>query len=205
MSQSAAPARYHPLSVLMHWATALFALVAVGSILVLTQFDLSGPARGTLGTIHMVSGQAMFLLQLLQLLLFSAFGTPVPDGMDPHQVHVARFLHAVLYGTVGFLACSGTLLAVSQAAGNVVLGWRVPLLLNGQGLTALREVHAMAGFFFVVFCGAHVMLALGMHYFGRRATLQKMAVEGELVDYLAAPRQDGGYARIDRPDIGGPA
>ncbi|WP_353327583.1 cytochrome b [Chitiniphilus shinanonensis] len=205
MSRSATPARYHPLSVLMHWATALLALVTLGCILVATQFHPAPATRETLLMVHMVSGQTMFLLQLLQLLLFSAFGTPVPDGMDAQQVHVARCLHALLYGTVGFLACSGTLLAVSQAAGTEVLGWRVPLMLTGQGLLALREVHAMAGMGFVVFCGVHALLAIGMHHFGRRATLGKMAVEGELVDYLAAPQTDGGYARIDRPDLNGSA
>ncbi|UXY16869.1 cytochrome b/b6 domain-containing protein [Chitiniphilus purpureus] len=203
MSSVAHPARYHPLSVLLHWGTAGLVLLTLGSALVLARFPPAPSLRAVLLDVHLIAGQLLFLAQLLQLMLFSAFGTPTPDGLDAQQVHVARVLHALLYGTVGFLACSGTLLALAYAAGKPVLGWKVPVLLSGPAVGLLRQVHGMAGLCFVVFCAAHAVFACCMHYLGKRGTLRKMAIEGALVDYLAAPEPVAGYACTDRSDRDG--
>lgn len=197
-----APASYHPLSVVSHWLVAVLALVCMLSILLATQVGRLSTWHATLMNAHLISGQLLFLVNLLRLLVFSAFGTPEPEGCDGQQVLVARVLHALLYGLVGFLACTGTLLMAAHAAGYQVLGWTVPLLMTGGAMQLTSQVHVMAGMALVFVSLAHILLALAMQLLGGKPVMQKMAVEGKLADYVSAPVESDGYARLDLADTG---
>ena len=196
---------YHPLSVLIHWAVVVMVVVSFISIEIAIRLSRSDALRGMLIKTHIVAGQLLFLLNLIRLSIFSAFGTPVPDGRDFHQVHAMRFMHALLYGSIGFLACSGSLLAVAYAAGQTVLGIQIPMILSPIGMSSLRELHSAVSIAFIFFSFVHAIGAIAMHYFAGRATLTKMRVEGKVSDYITSPETESAYLRIDAPAIVPPA
>lgn len=187
---------YHPLSVLLHWGAAFFVIASVISVEVGIRMSRTDPLRPTLLRFHMIAGHLVFALNLLRLALFSVFGTPTPDGSDFHQVHAARFMHAILYGSIGFLACSGTILYLGQATGSYVLGVYIPEILSPMGLSMLAELHHLVSTAFIVFCGLHAAAALCMHYFGRQATLTKMKPEAAVTGYITVPEPEN-YMRVD--------
>lgn len=191
-----ANSRYHPLSIMLHWAAAFFVIASVISVEVGIRMSRTDPLRPVLLRFHMIAGHLVFALNLLRLGLFSVFGTPAPDGADFHQVHAARFMHAILYGSIGFLACSGTILYLGQATGSYVFGVYIPEILSPLGLSMLRELHHLVSTAFFVFCGLHAAAALCMHYLGRQATLVKMKPETAVTGYIAVPEPEN-YMRVD--------
>lgn len=172
-------------------------VVSLVSIFVGMRLPSADPTRLLLINTHVFSGVAVFLLNLIRLSIFSKFGTPVPDGYDFHQVHAARFMHAILYGAIGFLACSGTILTVAYAAGQIILGVKVPLILTASAMVMVRELHSAASTAFLLFMFVHAMGSIAMHYFGKRSTLQKMSVDTELAGYITAPETEKHYLRLD--------
>lgn len=190
---------YHPLSVLVHWSVVVLVVVSLVTIEMAVRLSSADALRAVLVRTHVISGQLLFLCNLVRLSIFSAFGTPVPDGQDFHQVHAMRFMHALLYGSVGFLACSGSLLALAYASGQTVLGFQIPLILSPMGMSSLRELHNLVSMIFIFFCFIHALASIAMHYFAGRTTLAKMRVEGNMADYITNPEADKSYLRLDAP------
>ncbi len=193
----AANRMYHPLSVLIHWSVVVLVIVSIAAIEVAVRLSSADALRAILIRTHVISGQLLFLFNLVRLSIFSAFGTPAPDGQDFHQVHAMRFMHALLYGSIGFLACSGSLLALAYASGQTVLGFQIPLILSPMGMSSLRELHNLVSVIFIFLSLIHALAALAMHYFAGRTTLAKMRVEGRLADYITNPEADKSYLRLD--------
>lgn len=195
---------YHPLSVLFHWAAAVLVVISLVAIQVGIRLPRMDPNRAILINTHVFSSVGVFILNLIRLSIFSTFGTPVPDGHDFHQVHAARFMHVILYGAIGFLACTGTILTVAYAAGQVVLGVKIPLILTVSAMTMIRELHGAVSNAFLLFMLVHAAGSIAMHYFGRRTTLTKMSVKTEVADYIAAPETEKNYLRLDiQPESSG--
>lgn len=188
---------YHPLSVLFHWCAAALVVVSLVSIQVGMRLPSTDQTRIVLINTHVFSGVMVFLLNLIRLSIFSTFGTPVPDGYDFHQVHAARFMHVILYGSIGFLACSGTILTVAYAAGQVILGVKIPLILTASAMGMIRDLHGLVSTAFLLFMFVHAVGSIAMHYFGKRSTLQKMSVKTELAGYITAPETEKNYLRLD--------
>ncbi|MBE9610300.1 cytochrome b/b6 domain-containing protein [Chitinilyticum piscinae] len=191
---------YHPLSVVGHWLSALLALACMLAILLASFAGRGHPAYSLLMGLHLWSGQGLFLVNLLRLLALSAFGTPAPAACDDAQRLVARVLHGLLYALIGFLACSGGLLMLAHAAGQQWLGMSIPLLLTGGAVLMVGQVHQLAGMALVFVCLAHVLFSLALQLVSEQRPLQRMAPEGDLLDYLAAPQDSKGYARLDIAD-----
>lgn len=188
---------YHPLSVLFHWCAAASVVVSFGAIAIGLRLPSTDPVRLLLINTHIYSGVAVFVLNLIRLSIFSKFGTPVPEGHDFHQVHAARFIHVILYGAIGFLACTGTILTIAYAAGQVVLGVKIPLIMTAFAMSMIHDLHGLMSTSFLLFMLVHAMGSIAMHYFGRRTTLQKMSVETEIVSYITAPDAEKSYLRLD--------
>lgn len=191
---------YHPLSVLIHWSVVGLVLVCFASIQVATRLSGADPLRSVLMVTHVISGQLLFLLNLIRLAIFSSFGTPVADGLDFHQAHALRCLHALIYGTIGFLACSGSLLALAYAAGQTVFGIEIPLVLTPLALSSLRELHGFVSVFFILLCLIHALASLGMHLFSGCGTLAKMRIHGKAGDYITSPKTES-YLKLDTQPV----
>ena len=187
---------YHPLSVLLHWGAALVVVLSMLSVEIGIRMSRTDPLRPLLLRFHMIAGHLVFALNLLRLALFSVFGTPTPEGADFQQVHAVRMMHMILYGTIGFLACSGTILFLGHSTGQSLFGVYVPEILSPLGLAMLREVHHLVSTAFFFFCGLHALAALCMHYLGRKTTLVRMKPETAVTGYIAIPEPEN-YLRVD--------
>lgn len=190
--------KYHPISALIHWLSVVLVVACIVPIIVVSILSQGSPLRHSLLNMHLITGQLLFLLNLLRLSFFSAYGAPAAEGVDFDQRHVSRVLHALLYGVIGFLACTGTILAVANAAGQTVLGFQVPWLLTSSALGMARQMHSAASMIFVLLSFVHVLYVLAMHYcFGQKTTLQRMQIQGSVLDYLAGPEAEKGFARVE--------
>ncbi|WP_410498969.1 cytochrome b/b6 domain-containing protein [Chitinibacter sp. S2-10] len=190
---------YHPLSVLMHWLTVLLVL---GIVLALALAQWLGRGSGAYAfwmQTHSVLGQMTFGVSLLRLLVLSHYRAPAPCGEDEAQVLVAKVMHALLYGLIGFLACSGVLLSVAYLAGQHVWGFVVPMTLNPQAMGLVRQLHTLVAMGFIFIAFAHGAYGCAMHYFAGRVALRRLSVSDlGVVDVISAPDADAQYALVEQ-------
>jgi len=199
MTADLEPASYHPLSILMHWLTVLLVL---GILLSLGFAQWLG--RGHAGfafwmQTHSVLGQVTFVVSMLRLLVLNFYGAPKPCGVDEAQLLVAKIMHALLYGLIGFLACSGILLSIAYLAGQTVWGFTIPMTLNPAAMGLIRQLHGLVAMGFIFIAFAHGLYACAMHYFAGQVALRRLAVRDlSVVDAIAAPQSDAQYIQLER-------
>ncbi|WP_373974781.1 cytochrome b/b6 domain-containing protein [Chitinibacter sp. SCUT-21] len=197
MNQSATQC-YHPLSLAGHWLAAALAVLCMLTVLLASILGRRHPAHDVLMLTHMWSGQGLFLVNLLRLLVLSTFGQPAPAGLNEDQKMGSAVLHALLYGLVGFLACSSALMLLAQAAGQQWLGMTIPLLLTGGAVMLVAQCHQLAGILLVFVTLAHIAMAYALHVKGEESVLSRMTPKGRALDYLTSQQGEDNYARIDR-------
>ncbi len=191
---------YHPVSVLLHWLTVALVLGIVMA-LGLAQFLGRGHVYFAFWMqAHSVLGQATFVVSLLRLLVLNYYGAPKPCGVDDAQVLVAKVMHALLYGLVGFLACSGVLLSIAYLAGQTIFGVMiVPMTLTPLAMGLIRQLHGLAAMGFVFIALAHGLYAAAMHYFAGHVALQRLSLRQlRMVDAIAAPQIDPHYVKLEQ-------
>lgn len=189
---------YHPLSLLGHWLAAAMAIICMLTILFASLLARRHPAYDALMLAHIWSGQGLFLVNLLRLLVLSTFGHPAPAGLNEDQKMGSSVLHSLLYGLVGFLACSSALMLLAQAAGQQWLGMTIPLLLTGGAVMLVAQCHQLAGILLVFVTLAHIAMAYALHVKGEESVLSRMTPKGRALDYLTSQEGEDNYARIDR-------
>ncbi|MBM5571981.1 MULTISPECIES: cytochrome b [Deefgea] len=193
------PSRYHPLSILLHWLTVLLVL---GILLSLGLAHWLG--RGHAGfapwmQTHSLLGQATFVVSMLRLLVLNFYGAPPPCGVDEAQLLVAKIMHALLYGLIGFLACSGILLSIAYLAGQTVWGFAIPMTLNPAAMGLIRQLHGLVAMGFIFIAFAHGLYATAMHYFAGQVALRRLAVRDlSVVDAIVAPQIDVHYIQLEQ-------
>jgi cytochrome b561 len=188
---------YHPLSVAGHWIGGVLALVCMLTVLIASILGRIHPIHDELMRAHMWSGQGLFLINLLRLLVHSACGCPEPAGVDDSQKMASAALHALLYGLVGFLACTGILLLLAHAAGQQWFGVTVPLVLAGGAVMLVAQCHQLAGLLLLFVTLGHILFAIALHTKGEDSVLSRMKLGGKKLDYLTALHSEDNYARLD--------
>ena len=191
-------ANYHPLSILMHWLTVLLVLAIVFSLGVANWLGQGHVSFAFWMQTHSILGQVTFVVSLLRLLVLNFYGAPKPCGVDEAQLLVAKVLHALLYGLLGFLACSGILLSMAYMAGQIVLGVMIPMTLNPVAMGLIRQLHVLAAMGFIFIALAHGLFASAMHYFAGQIALPRLSVRDlKVVDAIAAPQIDTQYIHLE--------
>jgi cytochrome b561 len=188
---------YHPLSVAGHWIGGVLALACMLTVLFASIFGRIHPIHDELMRAHMWSGQGLFLINLLRLLVHSACGCPEPAGVDDSQKMASAALHALLYGLIGFLACTGILLLLAQAAGQQWLGLTIPLVLAGGAVMLVAQCHQLAGLLLLFVTLGHIVMAIALQTKGEHSVLSRMKLGGKKLDYLTALHCEDNYARLD--------
>ncbi|MGL4996291.1 MAG: cytochrome b/b6 domain-containing protein [Deefgea sp.] len=192
-------ASYHPLSILMHWLTVLLVLGILLSLGVAQWLGRGSTSFAFWMQTHSVLGQATFVVSMLRLLVLNYYGAPKPCGVDEAQLLVAKVMHALLYGLVGFLACSGVLLSIAYLAGQTVWGIAIPMTLNPAAMGLIRQLHALVAMGFIFIALAHGLYATAMHYFAGQIALRRLSVRDlKVVDAIAAPQIDAHYIQLEQ-------
>ncbi len=192
-------ASYHPFSILMHWLTVLLVLGILLSLGLAQWFGRGHASFAFWMQAHSVLGQATFVVSMLRLLVLNFYGAPKPCAADEAQLLVAKVMHALLYGLIGFLACSGILLSIAYLAGQTVLGVTVPMTLNPMAMGLIRQLHGLVAMGFIFIALAHGLYATAMHYFAGQVALRRLSVRDlKVIDAIAAPQIDAQYIQLEQ-------
>jgi cytochrome b561 len=192
-------ASYHPFSILMHWLTVLLVLGVLLSLGLAQWLGRGSASFAFWMQAHSVLGQATFVVSMLRLLVLNYYGSPKPCGVDEAQRLVAKVMHALLYGLLGFLACSGILLSIAYMAGQTVFGLMVPMTLNPMAMGLIRQLHGLVAMGFIFIAFAHGLYATAMHYFAGQVALRRLSVRDlKVVDAIAAPQIDAQYIQLEQ-------
>ena len=169
-------ARYHPVSIALHWLLALMILGSLGVGLYMTSLPIS-PARLKLYNWHKWAGMTILILSAARLLWRLTHPPPADLPMPAWQRSAAHATHGALY--VLFFAVPLAGWAYSSAAGfPIVLYGVLPLpdwvAPNRELSEALKPLHRWLAYALAALIGLHVAGALKHQFVDRDALLLRM-------------------------------
>jgi cytochrome b561 len=177
MSSTAAPARYTPAAIALHWTIAALIIANLCFGLYMTGLALS-PQKLKYLSWHKWVGVTIFLLAAARLLWRLGHRPPaLPDAMAPWERNVAEITHKLLY--VLFFAAPLTGWLFSSAAGfqTVYLGvLPLPDLLgkNKELSDSLKWAHRWINYTMAAVVVLHAAAALKHHFIDRDEVLRRM-------------------------------
>ena len=124
MSKESAPARYHPVHVVLHWLVALMVIgaFAVGMTL-LDSTPNSAPEKVTYLQYHSTWGLLLALVLVARLVTRFMFKRPAPaDAGNAFLNFVAKAVHFLLYVGVFLMLFSGSSMSMQAGLMNVFAG-----------------------------------------------------------------------------------
>ncbi|MCY4030529.1 MAG: cytochrome b/b6 domain-containing protein [Hyphomicrobiales bacterium] len=160
MSLKSSSNQYGTVAVTIHWLSALFILVLIGSgWLVHETEDLA--TKADILKVHVSLGVLVLLLTLARIAWWKFFDSkPEPVPMARWQDRAARTVHVLLYIVLLVMAASGIGMMVLSGAAPVIFGistgtlpdfWdyppRIPHEIGGKLIIALFVVHAGAALY----------------------------------------------------------
>lgn len=120
------PARYHSVSIALHWLMALGFFLMLGSGVVMTQFELEKSFMFQLYQWHKSGGVLLLLAFILRVIwrLISHI-PPLPDAVSGWERRAAHAGHAALYGFMLAMPLSGWVMVSASVFGlpTMVFGW----------------------------------------------------------------------------------
>ncbi len=172
------PQRFGHLSILLHWsmALAIYGMFALGLWMVgLGYYD---GWYHTAPEIHKGIGIILFAALLLRLSWRVISPPPAPlKSYSPPARKAASAAHALLYGSLLVLLCSGYLISTADGKPISVFGWfEVPALFSGAAQQAdlAGDVHLWLAWGLVLLSALHALAALKHHFIDRDVTLKRM-------------------------------
>jgi cytochrome b561 len=185
MANGVSARRYSAVAILLHWASALAALVLIGLGLTMTHAALAPLRQFQLYQWHKsggVTGLALTVLRLLWRLTHRP--PPHPVGMPARERRAAAVAHHLLYLLLVGLPLTGWAV-VSLSPFNIptvlygLVPWphlplaaHVPDPAAAEGL--LKQVHALGAWFLAALLAVHVAAALRHHFLLRDDVLRRM-------------------------------
>ena len=160
MSRKSSSDKYGTVAVTIHWLSALFIFVLIGSGFRAESMENTA-AKADVLKVHVVLGVSILLLTLARIAWWKfADKKPAPIPMPRIQERVAHAVHVILYVIILGMAASGIGMMVLSGAGpiifNVVEGtlpnfWdfkpRIPHGIGAKLMVALLVLHAGAAFY----------------------------------------------------------
>jgi cytochrome b561 len=172
------PARYPPLSKLLHWLVAICVLVTIPVAIVMTRAP-EGPMQDRLFVLHKSIGILIFVLMLLRLINRMMVGAPAPEpGIAPWQKAVSSAVHGLLY----VLLLGMPLVAwvgMSYFGGTTPFFglFDLPPLPTGKNEALSHQIfvaHRWAGYLAALLAAMHIGAALQHHFINRDQVLRRM-------------------------------
>lgn len=185
MANGVSARRYSAVAILLHWASALAALVLIGLGLTMTHAALAPLRQFQLYQWHKSVGVTVLALTVLRLLWrLTHRPPPHPVGMQARERRAAAVAHHLLYLLLVGLPLTGWAV-VSLSPFNIptvlygLVPWphlplaaHVPDPAAAEGL--LKQVHALGAWFLAALLAVHVAAALRHHFLLRDDVLRRM-------------------------------
>ncbi|MDY7562425.1 cytochrome b [Pseudomonas sp. CCC3.2] len=170
-------ARYHDLTIAMHWATALFIVLAIGSVLLRDTVE-DDDWQSFLLNLHRSMGVAILLLAIVRLLTrLIASSSSVNAGLPKSVRLAAKAGHGVLYLFLLALPLTGWLLTSAQGKTLSFFGvYDLPMLVskNRDLADQLGGIHETGAWIFIALIGMHISAALWHHFWRKDQVLRSM-------------------------------
>jgi cytochrome b561 len=122
-SDGSAPAKYHPILVILHWFIAFgMANLLLRGALIMRYIPNNDPAKVEGLRAHMYAGTLIFVLMLVRLVVKRRSRLPRrATAQNPHLDRLARFSHQALYILVLAQASSGLYMAVETGLPDILI------------------------------------------------------------------------------------
>lgn len=175
-ARPAAPARYTPVAIALHWLLALLILGALGLGVYMVDLPFS-PQRLKLYNWHKWAGVTILLLSAARLLWRLTHRPPADPPMPAWQRRAAHATHAALYGLFFAIPLVGW--AYSSAAGFPIVWFGVLPLpdfvpVDKDLAEAIKPWHGRLAWLLAALVLLHVAAALKHHFIDRDGLLQRM-------------------------------
>lgn len=167
---------YHPASIFLHWFIFLLFVIALATIEFRGEVPKGDPLRDTLKTIHMWTGQLVFLALWLRLAARYLFGVPPAVAGPRWQTWSASAVHGLLYLPMLALPITGVLFTQAGAKDVSFFGLMLPQLIapSPDLKTSIKAVHEFIGNSIYYLVGLHILGALWHHFVMKDGTLRRM-------------------------------
>ncbi|MEB0076423.1 cytochrome b [Pseudomonas sp. CCI3.2] len=173
-------ARYHDLTIAMHWATAIAIFVAVGSVL-LREVVEDDNWQSLLIGLHRSMGVSILFLAVVRLLTrLVTNSSGVNAGLSKSVRIVAKAGHSALYFFLLAVPFAGWLLTSAQGEPLTLFGvYDLPALVskNRDLADQLGDLHETGGWVFIALIGLHISAALWHHFWRKDQVLRSMLLD----------------------------
>lgn len=177
MTHAPTPARYHPLSVALHWLMLLLFVGVYASMELRELFEKGTPLRDAFKSAHFMLGLLVLAVVLVRIAARLAFAAPsiTPTPTARMQL-LAKLGHLALYALMLGMPLAGWLML--SAAGKPIpfFGLNLPALVgqNKELAHTVKEVHEVMGNLGYALIGGHALAAIYHHRVLQDSTLAAM-------------------------------
>jgi len=175
-------ARYHGLTIAMHWATALAILLAVGSVLLRDALE-DEDWQSFLLNLHRSMGVSILFLAAVRLLTRLVTSSSHVNAGLPKAIRLAaKAGHSALYLFLLTLPVTGWLLTNAEGKAVSVFGvFDLPMLIskNRDLADQLSDFHETGAWVFIAVIGLHITAALWHQFWRKDQVLRSMLPDSQ--------------------------
>ena len=173
--------RYDLTSVALHWVSAAIVLLMFATAWTRGLASSASTALLVL-TIHRSTGVLLWTLTVARLAwkLARATQPPLPNTIPRPQRQIARATEWLLYGMLLAQPASGLGFTVAIGKSFVLMGCRVPVLMERDAwwMNRFESAHEVCGIAMAALIGAHALAAIHHHFIKRDNVLRTMLPRG---------------------------
>ena len=177
MSTTPTAARYHPLSMGLHWLMLLLFIGVYASMELRELFEKGTPLRDAFKSAHFMLGLLVLALVALRFAARLAFAAPaITPPPSARMQLLAKLGHLALYALMLGMPLAGWLMLSAFGKPIPFFGLHLPALVaeNKELGRTIKEVHEVMGNLGYLLIGGHALAALYHHRVLRDSTLVVM-------------------------------
>lgn len=174
MQRKSNHSRYSTVAIAIHWLSAFFVILMIGSGFTASQ-TLDSESKASILALHAYSGIILFLLTFSRInwWLFFDDRPQSIEGSPGWQVKSARIVHRIFYVIIIGMTASGIGMMVLSGAGPVIFTGAQETLPDFHNYPP-RIPHGLGGRAIVFLLVIHISAALFHHFIKRDITLSRM-------------------------------
>lgn len=182
MTHTATPARYHPLSMAMHWLMLVLFVVVYASMELRVLFEKGTPMRDAFKSAHFMFGLLVLALVGGRIALRWVYAAPaITPAPSAGMQLLAKLGHLALYALMLGMPLAGWLVLSASGKPIPFFGLNLPPLVgeNKELAHTIKEVHEVVGNLGYALIGAHALAAIYHHRVLKDSTLLGMLPWGK--------------------------
>jgi cytochrome b561 len=170
-------ARYDPVTIVLHWCTALLVVTLFGTSLLWNTLPRSAGVGRQLQSLHISLGILLAAVVIGRGLWRLTHGTKLPAANVGIRRLASKLVHASLYGLLTIQIVLGFVVRWTDGESLGFFGLFTiasPLAKNQALQHQLQELHNIAAWALIILAGGHALVALLHHYVMKDGVLRRM-------------------------------